>query len=126
MTTLSTMPSFHTNPFMAKALFALDIFLVLIFTVEFSARFYAHCDSWSQFRTWALAFLTWIDLLAILPFYVELALRADTSVEFKWSILRVFRLLRVFRSFHHESQLLLTIEVSLNSMWTALIWRSCT
>ena len=89
----------------------MDVFLVVVFTIEYSARFFAHSDTWRQLWRWGRSFISIIDLLAILPFYVELALQSDTGGQFRWSILRVFRLLRVFRSFAHQSQLLLTIEV---------------
>ncbi|KAF5329108.1 hypothetical protein D9611_014291 [Ephemerocybe angulata] len=52
-----------------------------------------------------------IDLLSVLPYYIELMLGQDTSVLFRFSILRMFRLLRVFRPFRHNHTILLTIEV---------------
>jgi len=52
-----------------------------------------------------------LDLLAILPYYIEIALQKDTSTLFRFSILRTFRLLRVFRPFRYNNALLLTIEV---------------
>ena len=53
------------------------------------------------------AFFGIIDLLAILPYYVELLLGVDTSVMFRFSILRTFRLLRVFRAFRTNNTITL-------------------
>lgn len=61
------------------------------------------------------AFFALIDLFAILPFYIELILQADMNAFFKFSILRTFRLLRVFRPFRYSSTILLTIEVMILS-----------
>ena len=77
-----------------------------------------------------------MDLLAIFPYYIEIALQKDTvslsplipprlivlsdalrhitqSTLFRFSILRTFRLLRVFRPFRYNSTLLLCVSVSL-------------
>jgi hypothetical protein len=61
------------------------------------------------------AFFALIDLFAILPYYIELAVKADTTAFFRFSILRTFRLLRVFRPFRYSSTILLTIEVMILS-----------
>jgi len=60
---------------------------------------------------WILSFFGIIDLLSVLPYYIELVLLQDTSVFFRFSILRMFRLLRVFRPFRSNNTVLLTIEV---------------
>ncbi|KAF6745277.1 hypothetical protein DFP72DRAFT_1176408 [Ephemerocybe angulata] len=52
-----------------------------------------------------------IDLLSVLPYYIELMLGQDTSVLFRFSILHMFRLLRVFRPFRYNHTILLTIKV---------------
>ncbi|PPR00316.1 hypothetical protein CVT24_004603 [Panaeolus cyanescens] len=57
------------------------------------------------------AFYGVVDLLSVLPYYIELMLQQDTSVYFRFSILRMFRLLRVFRPFRYNHTILLTIEV---------------
>ncbi|WVR05008.1 hypothetical protein IAU60_002020 [Kwoniella sp. DSM 27419] len=111
LTTLSTMPAFHTNPAWTKSLFGLDTFIVVIFSFEYLARSVAHSDSWAQYYTWATSFFALLDLVAILPYYIEVAQNEDTSILFRFSILRTFRLLRVFRAFKYQNQMLLTIEV---------------
>jgi hypothetical protein len=111
LTTLSTLPAFHTNPQSVKALFGLDTSLVVLFTAEYIARSLAHSDSWSQYYNWATSFFAILDLLAILPYYIEVIRHQDTAILFRFSILRTFRLLRVFRAFKYQNQMLLTIEV---------------
>ncbi|KAF9365438.1 hypothetical protein BGX34_010065, partial [Mortierella sp. NVP85] len=46
-----------------------------------------------------------------MPYYIELALAKDTTVFFRFTILRLFRLLRVFRTFKYSSTIVMTIEV---------------
>ncbi|BEI85381.1 hypothetical protein CcaverHIS002_0507820 [Cutaneotrichosporon cavernicola] len=111
LTTFSTLPTFHTNPISVRVLFGFDTTIVLLFTAEYLARSFAHADSWAQYYRWATSFFAILDLLSILPYYIELARQQDTSILFRFSILRTFRLLRVFRAFRYQSQMLLTIEV---------------
>ncbi|KAK8869982.1 hypothetical protein IAR55_000552 [Kwoniella newhampshirensis] len=111
LTTLSTMPAFHTDAASTRILFGLDTFIVILFTIEYFARSLAHCDSWPQYYTWATSFFALLDVVAILPYYIEVAQNEDTSILFRFSILRTFRLLRVFRAFKYQNQMLLTIEV---------------
>lgn len=109
VTILETVPSFHSiSP---RVWFGLETSLVLLFTVEYSARCVAWSSSWISLVKWMFSFYGVIDMLAILPYYIEIMLRQDTSVLFRFSILRMFRLLRVFRPFRYNSTILLTIEV---------------
>jgi hypothetical protein len=84
---------------------------VVLFTIEYLARSMAHSDSWSQYYNWATSFFGVLDLISILPYYIEVIRQQDTSILFRFSILRTFRLLRVFRAFKYENKMLLTIEV---------------
>ncbi|KAG2753176.1 voltage-gated potassium channel [Suillus brevipes Sb2] len=109
VTILETVPSFHSiSP---RVWFGLETSLVLLFTVEYSARSVAWSSSWVSLAKWMFSFYGVIDVLAILPYYIEIMLQQDTSVLFRFSILRMFRLLRVFRPFRYNSTILLTIEV---------------
>jgi len=65
---------------------------VIFFTVELGLRFIS-CPSKRRFMR---AFANWIDLLAILPFYLEMAAGDVLSA---FSVFRVIRLVRVFRVF---------------------------
>ena len=62
----------------------------------------------------ATSFLAIIDFLSVFPYYLEILFHADTSVLFRFSILRTFRLLRVFRAFRYSNTVILTIEVSVD------------
>ncbi|KAI0297450.1 hypothetical protein B0F90DRAFT_1811118 [Multifurca ochricompacta] len=109
VTIIETVPAFHSLP--GGMWFGLETSLVALFTVEYVARCVASSYSWSSFFAWVGSFFGIMDLLAILPYYIEIALQKDTSTLFRFSILRMFRLLRVFRPFRYNNTLLLTIEV---------------
>ncbi|KAI0027806.1 hypothetical protein K488DRAFT_60392 [Vararia minispora EC-137] len=111
VTILETVPAFHEIS--GGTWFGLETTLVALFTVEYVARCVAWSLSWRTLFQWVGSFFGIIDLLAILPYYIEIALHQDTSTLFRFSILRTFRLLRVFRPFRYNSILLLlrTIEV---------------
>ncbi|EJD04663.1 voltage-gated potassium channel [Fomitiporia mediterranea MF3/22] len=109
VTVCETIPTFRaTSP---SVWFGIESSLVVLFTVEYIARALAWSVSWSIFWRWALSFFGIVDFLAIAPYYVELFLGVDTSVMFRFSILRTFRLLRVFRAFRTNNTITLTIEV---------------
>ncbi|KIM19722.1 hypothetical protein M408DRAFT_180557 [Serendipita vermifera MAFF 305830] len=118
LTVLETLPFFHAvNP---ALWFGLETAVVVLFTVEYIARsaawgFGESDGGWKRWWKWAISFFALIDLFSILPYYIELALQADTTAFFRFSILRTFRLLRVFRPFRYSSTILLTIEVMILS-----------
>lgn len=91
--------------------FGLETSLVALFTVEYVSRLLAWSGTWMSLFKWVISFYGVIDLLAILPYYIEIMLRKDMSILFRFSILRMFRLLRVFRPFRSNHTILLTIEV---------------
>lgn len=109
ITILETLPAFHATP--SYVWFGIETSLVVLFTMEYIGRLLAHSESWSELLRWAGSFFAIIDLLAILPYYIMIMIRADTTTFFRFSILRTFRLLRVFRPFRYSSTILLTIEV---------------
>ncbi|OSD07474.1 voltage-gated potassium channel [Trametes coccinea BRFM310] len=109
VTVLETVPAFHSIP--GGIWFGLETTLVVLFTIEYIARCIAHGTSWTRFFKWVISFFGIIDLLGILPYYIEIALQQDTSTLFRFTILRTFRLLRVFRPFRYNNTILLTIEV---------------
>ncbi|KAJ2396836.1 hypothetical protein GGI23_003755 [Coemansia sp. RSA 2559] len=109
LTTVETIPALHKGN--AHVWLALELTIVAIFTIEFVLRFLGHTDTWRQAWRHGKSFITIVDALAIFPFYVELALSRDTAYEFRFTILRIFRLLRVFSAFKYSSLLQLSIEV---------------
>lgn len=128
--TVETMPSLYSDEkgiWMARE--ALEIFIVICFTLEFIFRVIAHSDTWGSLMNLAKSPLSWIDLLAIVPYFIELAVdrnnsAAHLSYVFRITILRMFRLFRIFRVFKHSSLIQLSIEVlivalkkSLDALW---------
>ncbi|KAI0647804.1 voltage-gated potassium channel [Trametes meyenii] len=109
VTVFETVPAGHSIS--ASVWFGLETTLVVLFTIEYMARCVAHATSWTRFFKWVVSFFGVIDLLGILPYYIEIALQQDTSTLFRFTILRTFRLLRVFRPFRYNNTILLTIEV---------------
>ncbi|KAF7338037.1 Potassium voltage-gated channel subfamily B member 2 [Mycena venus] len=109
VTVLETVPAFHS--IRTSVWFGLETSLVALFTIEYIARCLAWSNTWRSLLGWILSFFGIIDLLSVLPYYIELVLLQDTSVFFRFSILRMFRLLRVFRPFRSNNTVLLTIEV---------------
>ena len=87
------------------------------FTFEYFVRLLSSPAKWRFIRS----FLNIIDLLAILPFYVELGLK-NSEQNFSLAFLRILRLVRVFRIFklsRHSSglQILgLTLKKSLREL----------
>ncbi|KDR71234.1 hypothetical protein GALMADRAFT_254051 [Galerina marginata CBS 339.88] len=109
VTVLETVPDVHSIS--SRVWFGVETSVVALFTVEYAARCVAWSYTWSSLFSWILSFYGVIDLLSVLPYYLELLLQQDTSVFFRFSILRMFRLLRVFRPFRYNHTILLTIEV---------------
>ncbi|KAG9003097.1 hypothetical protein FRB94_003358 [Tulasnella sp. JGI-2019a] len=109
ITILETLPPFHATP--THVWFGIETSLVVLFTVEYIGRLLAHSETWGELLRWCGSFFAIVDLLAILPYFIEIAIQADTTAFFRFSILRTFRLLRVFRPFRYSSTILLTIEV---------------
>ncbi|KAJ2862849.1 hypothetical protein GGH94_004004 [Coemansia aciculifera] len=109
LTTIETIPQLRKGN--SHMWFALELVIVAIFTLEFVLRFLGHTDTWRQAWSHAKSVVTIVDALAIFPFYIELVLHRDTSYEFRFTILRIFRLLRVFSAFKYSSLLQLSIEV---------------
>ncbi|KAJ1946993.1 hypothetical protein GGF37_000770 [Kickxella alabastrina] len=109
LTTIETIPALRKGN--SQMWLALELIIVAVFTLEFVLRFLGHTDSWRQAWDHTKSFVTVVDALAIFPFYLEMAFQRDTSYEFRFTILRIFRLLRVFSAFKYSSLLQLSIEV---------------
>ena len=96
-------------------------FVVSVFTLEFMIRFYANTTNTMQFRKFCRSFYTWMDLVAVLPFYLSIFLMNEPSHD-KWSdmqrftVLRLFRLLRLFRCYTFSSLLQLSIDTLMLSL----------
>lgn len=93
VTVLETVPAFHSIS--GGVWFGLETTLVVLFTIEYIGRCIAHGTSWKRFFNWVIceclhpvvampvpkgsaAFFGIIDLLGILPYYIEIILQQDT------------------------------------------------
>ncbi|KAF9197674.1 hypothetical protein BGZ49_001777 [Haplosporangium sp. Z 27] len=109
ITTIETIPAFRSTD--SKVWFYFETVMVGFFTIELIARIICHSDSLRQLKKFILSPLAIIDFISILPYYIEMALTKDTTIYFRFTILRLFRLLRVFRTFKYSSTIIMTIEV---------------
>lgn len=76
ITILETLPPFHRTP--SRVWFGLETALVVCFTVEYICRAYAHSQTLAVFWNWFGSFFAIVDLLAVVPYYIEIAIQADT------------------------------------------------
>ena len=73
--------------------FSLELGCITWFTVEFLIRFISSPNKWKFIKS----FLNIIDLVAILPYFISMAINTENMATL--SVLRVVRLVRVFRIF---------------------------
>ncbi|KAI7885840.1 voltage-gated potassium channel [Lichtheimia hyalospora FSU 10163] len=110
MTTIETIPAFRSAE-SNKVWFHLETAMVALFTLEYLLRVFAHSDSLRMLGRFFLSPLSIIDFIAIIPFYIELLAQRDTTYEFRFTILRLFRLLRLFKTYKYSNAIIMTIEV---------------
>lgn len=72
----------------------LEIFSIIIFTLEYLARVYVSNSNGQPRRNFIFSFYGIIDLLAIVPFYIPFIFKIDLRV---LRILRLFRFVRIFK-----------------------------
>lgn len=91
--------------------------VVFVFTIEFAVRCYAHSSTIRQFGRFLRSFFAIIDMLTIIPYYVGLFLFHGSSPDMqRLTVLRLFRLLRLFRCYPFSSILQLSIDALLLSL----------
>ena len=89
---METVPSYYKDPASMQNFAIIEEFCIYCFTVEFLLRFFS-TPSYSEY---VRDLLNAIDFIAILPFYIELALKGQ---DVPLGVLRTIRLIRVFRLF---------------------------
>ena len=103
-----------------------EIFTVVIFSLEFLARVwvsdvrYPAKFKWQAYRKFLLTPMAWVDLLAILPFFLPFLIQADLR---HIRILRIMRLLRVFNlnKYSHSLRLINRIVIEKRQELTATL-----
>ena len=91
---VETLPSIQSDPGSLQFLMVVEAICSYLFTVEYIVRFFS-CPNKCKF---VREFLSIIDLLAILPFYLELIQAAVGGESFiKTSFIRIVRLVRIVR-----------------------------
>ncbi|KAI8384994.1 uncharacterized protein BYT42DRAFT_564314 [Radiomyces spectabilis] len=109
-TTIETIPAFRSVK-SNQVWFNLESTMVALFTLEYLMRMFAHSDSLAMLKKFFLSPISIIDFVSIVPFYIELIAKKDTTYEFRFTILRLFRLLRLFKTYKYSNTIVMTIEV---------------
>ena len=86
-------------------LYSLEIASICWFTIEFLVRLVTSPDKKTFFKTMQ----TWVDVLAIFPFYLELAIPDEENLRVL-KLLYVLRLYRAFRAFRFSYVLQVFIQ----------------
>ncbi|KAI7872963.1 hypothetical protein BDF14DRAFT_1716111 [Spinellus fusiger] len=115
-TTIETIPAFRSaesSRVWKCFIYRLNVetAMVLLFSLEYMLRIFAHSDTFAMLARFFLSPISIIDFISIVPFYIELLAQHDTTYEFRFTILRLFRLLRLFKTYKYSSSLVMTLEV---------------
>ena len=102
---IETLP--NLSPRMQHFLFALEVSVVIIFTVEYALRVYVADNR----RAYIFSLLGIIDLLAVLPFYILLG-GADSRVVRAMRLLRIARTLKLIRYNQAVDRLLRAVVIA--------------
>jgi hypothetical protein len=98
---------------------------ISLFLAELIARIFVHSYSLRAFGKFLISPLTIIDILSCFFFFLNLFFNIEPFHDSKrFSILRIMRLLRMFRAFKYQSLVLLSVEVmiiALNKSKEALL-----
>lgn len=93
-------------------LYAIEVIVNTFFTLDLLLKL----ATWPGIRFFLKDILNWLDLLAVLPFYIELImmLSSSTGVSDKFVVLRICRtsrVIRIFKFVRHSQELLLVMKV---------------
>ncbi len=116
---IETLPQFYGDKH--QFWFIFESIMIGLFTLEIAVRSIANSESASQFWSFMASFYTIVDLLSIIPFYLELAIHGRHIGEFqKFTILRLFRLLRLLRTFQTSYLLKMSVEAMIVAVQRSL------
>lgn len=119
---LETLPELETprwTVFFAR----IQLFCIIVFTVEFFLRIWSSPSSW---RDVLCSPLTIVDALSILPFYIALLIEllTDWEGQVDGRFLRVYRLLVMIKFTRYSRQITLFGEGSMNSRMFFVVYSS--
>lgn len=98
-----------------QAFWAFEVFSIVIFSMEYLVRFWVASERdetrpWHARRRYAFSFFGLVDLISVVPFYLQIFL---PGLDLR--VLRVVRLLRTFKLSHYNS----AIEDLFNALYHA-------
>lgn len=106
---IETLPQFYGDKH--HFWFIFESVLIGLFTLEFGLRCVANSETAGQMWAFLGSFFTLVDLASIIPFYLELIIQGSSIGEFqKFTILRLFRLVRLLRTFQSSMLLKMSVE----------------
>lgn len=112
---IETVPEWERSEQWAERFYFLEIFFVIVFTVEIGLRIWSTPETVGQ---WFKNPLNAIDVIAILPFYIEVAmsiLMGMTGVTIDLRVLRALRMFRLLKTGRYSEQLQFMVEAAVRS-----------
>ena len=106
---VETLPQYTGEGKTPQSLKIIEMICVIWFTIDLAVRF----TTTRTKKAFVLGFLNWIDLLSVLPFYLELFTgdgSGATSILIMVRILRLVRAVRVFKLSKHSKGLKTVVE----------------
>ena len=112
---LETLPQYYQASLdKEQPWFSLEVAVVSFFTVELAARFAVVTHHERYLRVFFFNLLNVIDILAVLPFYVELV--ATSRINVNISVLRILRVIRVIKMSRRVRGLVILAKVLYETM----------
>jgi hypothetical protein len=107
---IETLPYFYAQK--SAVWFVLEMFFMAVFSIEIGLRIFVYSSSLSQCKAFFMDPSNLIDLLALLPFYLELVFVPNRIVEFqRLSVFRLLRLFRLFKYYTYSNHLSLSLSI---------------
>lgn len=107
---------------------SLEIFFMAIFTTEYLLRLWASVPEKMTFQRFVFDPMNMIDVLSILPFFIDLLLAylaTEGAVNVDLRVLRALRLMRVFKIGRYSTQLKLISAAMARSMGSLVMLGLC-
>lgn len=112
----------------AHVFFRLEIFFMVVFTIEYLSRLWASVPEKMTAQKFIFDPMNMIDILSILPFFVDLFIMyvlKDSAINVDLRVLRALRLMRVFKIGRYSTQLKLISAAMARSMGSLVMLGLC-